>query len=293
MKTAKIEVFKAGMYGQDEARIWSQEEVQDIIDNYEPDYRSAPVILGHNGWDGEEKPAYGWATGFSLNDNNILIADIEYNDDLGELVKNKMYSRVSMELTKKIEMYDMIGGKTGPYALAIALLGSNQPAVSGLEPISFSVEDKKFGVSIEFESKSENFKIDEESIEITGGTMPLTEEQIAELLDKATKFDASQTKLTAIEAENAKFKKELKDKDTENFMTANASKIVPAIKDQVSAFLNATDGEIQENFKKIISAMPENEIFKKLDENLNEHKQVDTDEKFSSQASKDLQATKG
>ena len=150
MKTAKIEVFKAGVYGDSEARIWSQEEVQDIVSNYDASYRNAPVILGHNDWDGKEKPAYGWATDFSINDENVLIAEIEYNDELGEMIKNKMYSRVSMELTKKIEIYDRVGGKTGAYALAIAFLGSNQPAVSGLAPISFSAEDGQNGESFEF-----------------------------------------------------------------------------------------------------------------------------------------------
>ena len=321
MKTAKIEVFKAGVYGDSESRIWSQTEVQEIVDNYDPAYRNAPIILGHNTWSGEEKPAYGWALKFEVNDNGVLVAEVEYNDDLEEMVKKKMYTRVSMELTKKIEMYDRIGGKTGAYALAIAFLGSNQPAVSGLEPVSFTADDAKFAESFEYvpedlseeDGNEEHQENDEEhfsteSNEENGTILQtesdddlenqsekesfMTEEELKALLEKAEKFDSAQTQLEAIEAENAKFKLELKKKEVASFMAENEKKIAPAIADKVEAFLTKHDEAVCEEFKNIITALPENAIFENMNDEQNENNHIDTDAKFAEQAKADLQATK-
>jgi len=320
MKTAKIEVFKAGVYGDNPSRIWSQTEVQEVIDNYEAGYRSSPVILGHNDWDGKEKPAYGWATNFSLSDDNILVAEIEYNDELGEMIKNKMYTRVSMELTKKIEMYDRVGGKTGAYALAIAFLGSNQPAVSGLEPISFSIEDGENGDSFEFESdieiKDDNTEehFNTENKEENGTILQtesendlenpqdkesfMTEQEIKALQDKAEKFDSlsatqaeNDEKFKAVQKENADFKLELKEKTIASFMADNAKKIAPVVSEQVQAFLRENDDSVCESFKKIMSALPENALFTKQDDEINKDEPIDSDEKFALQAKADLTAS--
>ena len=299
MKTAKIEVFKAGVYGNNESRVWNEIEVKEIVDNYDASYRNAPVILGHNDWDGKEKPAYGWALGFSINEKKVLIAEIEYNDDLGELVDKKMYTQVSMELTKKIELYDRDGNKKGAYALAIALLGSNQPAVSGLSPISFSVEDGKNGNSFvntlaELCEESEcKFKKDDiipniENFEIKSEEDFMSKEFIDEIAKlKADKAD-SDAKFKIMDEENQKFKKELKDKQTDMFMQANALRIIPTASIGIKKFLNENEDGVCESFKKIIEAFPENAIFTNGEDSENENTTTDSDEKFALQAEKDM-----
>ncbi len=322
MKKAKIEVFKAGVYGDSEGRIWSQTEVQELQENYDSSYRNAPVILGHNEWSGE-KPAYGWAESFEVDENGVLLANIEYNDELGGMIKNKMYTRVSIEATKKIELYDRVEGKTGAYVLAIALLGGSQPAVSGLKPVSFTKEDKINGESLENDIEAFNVTgddgDDEEHFENEkDATVVISDTIVDEVDDNSTqtkkeeynvtkeeleKFEADK-KAFAIKQEEAKNEADAlakekddfalvgKKADVSKFVSDNSKRIVPAIVEKVESFMVGLSDEQTESFKEIIAGYPENEIFKKMEDEKNKDEHIDTDAKFEAQAKADIESAK-
>ena len=319
MKIVEIEVFKPGRYGNSEGRIWSATEVQEMRDNYDPEYRDAPVILGHNDWGGE-KPAYGWVKSLDVNDNGVLVAKVEYNDELEEYVKAGMFRRVSIEATKKIELFDQGSGKTGPYLLAVALLGSNQPAVSGLKPVKFEAEKAKFVESFEF-SADENGSDDEEHFEgenhennpsEEGDTMATgeqnapntTEEEYEVTKEELEKFQKEQERLQAekaafeaekkkIEEEKAAFLAEKRKLDVESFISANSKKIAPAVRDDIQEFMAGLDDENLDKFKKIINKMPEAALFEQsMSDGQNEEPDTDLDEKFQKQALEDIEKAK-
>ena len=329
MKKAKIQIFKAGRYGESESRIWSVEEVQSLVDNYDPSYRNAPVILGHNDWNGE-KPAYGWVESLSIDDKGILHADIEYNDELGEMVSKKMYTRVSIEATKKIELHDTLEGKQGAYILAVSLLGGSQPAVSGLQPVAFSAKEKH---EVEaFETQIDTFELDEthkdnkdnkdnkdmnvEKRDVTDAHFSDTitnevdkdstknkKEEYEVTTEEKEAFDARQTKLTEEqEAFNVEKKTLADEKEAfalvgkkaliSAFTESNKKRIVPAVAKKMESFMIGLNDEQMESFKEIITSIPENEIFKNMDEEKNENNNINTDAKFQAQAQADLALAK-
>jgi len=317
MKTAKIQIFKAGVYGNSESRVWSREECQQLVDNYDVAFRSAPIILGHNDWNGE-KPAYGYAQTLGIDDNGVVFANIEYNDALGEMVEQKMYTRVSIEATKKIELYDRVDGRSGAYCLAIALLGGTQPAVSGLEPVHFSAEDGEHAFSLENEIEVFDVKEqedagsdDEEGVENDVDTPDVTSDKIVDEVDSDESTETQKEEYTVKTAEELKAEQEALKADREafkaeqdafkleqrkgavaKFMNDNAKRIVPAQKENIESFMTSLDDEKLEKFQEIISAFPENEIFKNMEDGQNEQKHIDTDEKFAQQALDDIKATK-
>jgi hypothetical protein len=152
----RIEIFKAGKYGETAGRIWSDDEVRQMAQNFDPSFRRAPVKLGHDGLLDGEKPAVGWVKALNFNEEKkVLEADVEFIDDEIPNIKDK-YINVSIEAVKNIEKYDANAPMTGAYLLGVALLGSSQPAVAGLEPVKFSKENVE---------RAENFYLAPENIE--------------------------------------------------------------------------------------------------------------------------------
>jgi len=328
MKTAKIEIFKAGRYGDNERRIWNDREVTELVENYDPAYRSAPIILGHNDWNGE-KPAYGWVQSLEKNDKGVVVATIEYNDELEELVKQKKYKNVSVEVVKKIELYDLDSDKEGAYLLAVAFLGGSQPAVQGLKPVEFSKEKAEYVASIDFTIDSEPKKQTEEQKEEVKPTttnvtkqekqesfkndtinknekgVNMTPEQVEafkqdlqkEYEAKMAQLDEKFAKLEEKEKELQKQEFEMKRKaDIEAFITANKAKFTPALKEKFESFALGLDDKAFEAYKEQFKAMPDINTEALQDEvtgGANESKKGITPEDFAKEAHEDLKAIKG
>jgi hypothetical protein len=90
----KIQIFKAGKYGESSNRVWNDEEVKQLKDNYDFNFRRAMVKLGHDGFLENEKPAVGWVESLSINDKGILEANVNFIDDEVKNIKDK-YINVS------------------------------------------------------------------------------------------------------------------------------------------------------------------------------------------------------
>ena len=260
----KIHIFKAGNYGDIEARKWNNEEVRQLKDNYDFNYRRAMVKLGHDGFFDNERPAVGWVKNLEYKEDEKgvgnLYANVDFNDEDIKDVKDK-YINVSVEVTKEIGTYDQDTDKRGAYLLGVALLGSSQPAVPGLEPVKFSKDSK-----------------DEEFI-ITGLK---NESEIFFNLkkdDKIQKKGDNKMELEKLKAELDKYKKEKEDltsklqefaeKEKKAKITAMvesfSKKIIPAVKDDVTEFAMSLDDTQIQIFKKILEKMPELSIFKNVD----------------------------
>lgn len=282
----KIQVFKAGRYGDTAGRIWNNDEVKQVADNFNPDFRRAPVKLGHEGFFDNEKPAVGWVKSLEFN-NGILEANVNFVDSEIKNIKDK-YINVSVEAVKNIETYDLNTDLRGPYLLGVALLGSSQPAVAGLEPVKFSNENDK---------KAENFYLAPENVENPllnfdnkkeNATISKSNEAERKKMQELEKFKKEngelQTKLQEF------IQKEHKAK-VETFISKNNKKILPAVKDEMLEFALELNKAQLEKFEKIVEKMPELQIFKSdLDGTEEpENKKVDT---VVDEAIKDLEAYK-
>lgn len=146
MFVKRIHVFRGGNQtsAQGVQRKFSEKDLQQVVDTYDPTIHEAPLVIGHAG-DNDSTPAYGWIQGFERNGDN-LYADVAFTDTAKDLVKNGHYRKVSISFYSPDSAINPSKGKWS--ARHLALLGASPPAVKGLEPFSFSEEEGVFDFSL-------------------------------------------------------------------------------------------------------------------------------------------------
>lgn len=136
MFTKQIHVFKAGdqTSAQGVQRNFSEKDLQQVVDTYDPSVHEAPLVIGHAG-DNDSLPAFGWIQGFKRQGDS-LYANVAFTDAAKDLVKNGHYRKVSISFYSPDSAINPHKGKWS--ARHLALLGASPPAVKGLEPFSFT-----------------------------------------------------------------------------------------------------------------------------------------------------------
>lgn len=136
MFSKKVHVFKAGpqISAQGIQREFTPEDLQEVVDSYDPKVHEAPLVIGHSG-DNDSTPAYGWIKGFSRQGEN-LYADVAFTDAAKDLVKKGHYKKVSISFYSPESPINPQKGKWS--ARHLAMLGAAPPAVKGLEALSFN-----------------------------------------------------------------------------------------------------------------------------------------------------------
>lgn len=142
MFTKRIHVFRAGdqTSAQGVQRNFSEKDLQQVVDTYDPGVHEAPLVIGHQG-DSDSLPSFGWIRGFARQGNN-LYADVEFTSTAKDLVKDGHYRKVSISFYSPDSAINPNPGKWS--ARHLALLGAAPPAVKGLEPFSFTEKDGVF-----------------------------------------------------------------------------------------------------------------------------------------------------
>jgi hypothetical protein len=135
----KIHVFRAGSQtsAQGVERKFTEKELQEVCDSYDPEVHEAPIVLGHSS-DNDSTPSFGWIRGFTRQGDN-LYADVDFTDTAKDLVKNGHYRKVSISFYSPDSAINPSKGKWS--ARHLALLGASPPAVKGLEKFSFSEQE--------------------------------------------------------------------------------------------------------------------------------------------------------
>lgn len=117
------EIFRAGNYPQ---RSVSEQDIQTIAENYDPEFCEAPISIFHWG-DGF---AYGWIKELKAEGDRLMASFRDVTEDLKGLVAQKKLKRHSIELFEDLD-------EKGLYLKALAMLGTDTPAVKGMQPIEF------------------------------------------------------------------------------------------------------------------------------------------------------------
>ncbi|HKL20463.1 MAG TPA: helix-turn-helix domain-containing protein, partial [Tichowtungia sp.] len=112
-------VFRTGTYPQG---TFSEADLKEIVDNYDPGFLSAPFSTDHK----KDGPAFGYAGQITYKDGTIFANSDDMNPALRKAVREKNYGRVSIELFRHLP-------DKGRYLKAISFLGVKVPAVKGLE----------------------------------------------------------------------------------------------------------------------------------------------------------------
>lgn len=133
--TKKVEVFRPGQFramnGQTYA--FSEADVAAMVSNYDAVNAPAPVVVGHPRHD---DPAFGWAAGFSVNDEGTLVAELErLAPEFVDAVEEGRYRKVSMKFFSPDASNNPAPGSY--YPRHVGFLGGAAPAVSGLAPVEF------------------------------------------------------------------------------------------------------------------------------------------------------------
>jgi hypothetical protein len=117
---------------------FTEKDIQDIVNNYNPEFHEAPAVVGHPKTNG---PAFGWVEKVrKLGDR--LQAKFKDNVDptFEQMVKDGKFTKRSSSLYRTDK---------GLSLRHVGFLGAQPPVVKGLADISFSQEDKD-AIEIEF-----------------------------------------------------------------------------------------------------------------------------------------------
>lgn len=265
-----VEIFASGVWNGDE---YSNADLDGMVAAFDKNKETLKPFLklGHNNKQkllaNDGLPAAGWIGALRRVGNKLVADFIDLPKQIFELIQNKAFRNVSSEIYFDIE----INGEKFKHMLsAVALLGSNMPAVSTLKDIL-----SLYGLGDYAELK--NYADDNNTIKIIEYTnlgkeeehMP-TEQEIklqAELDAKKKEFAKNESALEQLRKDNAAAKAELekaneglkkaelekKDADLKSYvseMTANEL-VSPGMVDHVKALLGDEKAEYTIGEKKL------------------------------------------
>ena len=146
MFVKRVHVFRSGdqTSAQGVQRTFSPQDLQQVVDTYDPSTHEAPLVLGHQG-DNDSLPSFGWIKGFSRQGEN-LYADVAFTDAAKDLVKDGHYRKVSISFYSPDSVINPHKGQWS--ARHLALLGASPPAVKGLEPFSFAEREGVYDFAV-------------------------------------------------------------------------------------------------------------------------------------------------
>ncbi|MDK9270658.1 peptidase [Salmonella enterica subsp. enterica serovar Poona] len=172
-----IHIFRAGTHTDMHGRRinFSDADLNEIAQNYNPALHEAPIVVGHPKTDA---PSYAWVRGIKKDCDGLKAEPRDIDPQFAELVKNRRYSKVSASFYCPESPGNPTPGKY--YLRHVGFLGAQPPAIKGLKQVSF-VEDEE-GV-VEFAdwslqttatlfSRIRDFFISQFGLEKTDSVMP-------------------------------------------------------------------------------------------------------------------------
>lgn len=140
-----IEILAVGEWPASERLTMTEAQLDSIVSAFDTLNMAGrvPLKLGHEGPDAREDPASQYAMGWVQSiyrAGKTLFADFDVTIKVYNAVKEKMLKFVSVELLKNVQA----GNRQIPYVLdAVALLGSDQPAVGILKEMQASIAARR------------------------------------------------------------------------------------------------------------------------------------------------------
>lgn len=133
-----FEIFKTGTHtsGKGVTLSFSDADLTDIAQSYDPAQHEAPIVIGHPKTDG---PAYGWVKSLSVRNGTLVAVPQQVDTAFSEMVGEGKFKKVSVGLYSPEDAANPTPGK---YHLRhVGFLGAEPPAVKGLKAIEFSAGD--------------------------------------------------------------------------------------------------------------------------------------------------------
>lgn len=215
-------IFKAGKRtdSQGRTRTWSTEDLDKVVDTYDPAKREAPLVLGHPKDNG---PAFGW---------------VEKLRRVGDVLEAK-FRQVPEELKQAVAAgrykYKSVSLYADGSLRHVGILGAAQPAVEGLGEVKFSGDEEHFEYLQEDDVTIEELKkkLEKEEAARKAAEAKLGESETEKQKLLAQFAEAEEAK--AKEAREARFDKLVEE-----------GKAMPAEKGKVLKFAEALNGVEEE-----------------------------------------------
>ncbi|EAU6991990.1 peptidase [Salmonella enterica] len=185
-----IHIFRTGTHTDMHGRRinFSDADLNEIAQNYNPALHEAPIVVGHPKTDA---PSYAWVRGIKKDRDGLKAEPRDIDPQFAELVKNRRYSKVSASFYCPESPGNPTPGKY--YLRHVGFLGAQPPAIKGLKQVSFAEDEE--GV-VEFAdwslqttatlfSRIRDFFISQFGLEKTDSVMP--DYLIDSLRDDATR----------------------------------------------------------------------------------------------------------
>ncbi|MDR1587299.1 MAG: hypothetical protein LBS57_07590 [Treponema sp.] len=254
-------VFKAGKYPQGD---WPEERVKQMVDAYDPENKiEAPAVIGHRAFAlrDADQYAHGWVESLRMDKDGKVYAVIpEFSLEARHAIAEKKLRYISVEIYE----FDKVTKGEPPYLKAVALLGRDNPAVTGTKiPAFFSLAtggvvntvDEETHISTftrrvsaeEFKTLSaEGQETREDNTMGKGESSQSAEELIA-------KLEESEKKIAAFQKENEELKNAGRKQEAEAFFGSlrDEGKLPPALFEKAVAL----DVRLPEEDRKEIRAM--------------------------------------
>ncbi len=158
----KIHIFKTGTHTDSNgvSVSFSENDLQNAINAYNPSLHQAPIVVGHPKTDA---PAFGWVKSLTANNGNLYAIPEQIQHDFGEQVKQGLYKKVSASFYPPNSSANPVKGVY--YLRHVGFLGAEPPAIKGLEPIEFNENDKAVELTFDFsESPSDTADTPEKTL---------------------------------------------------------------------------------------------------------------------------------
>jgi hypothetical protein len=120
-----IPVFRTGTWtdSQGRTRVWTEQDLDEIVRRYNPAEHEAPVVIGHPK---DNAPAWGWVEALKRQ-GRVLYAKLrDLAPEFVQMLKKKMFKKRSISLYPDLTLRH------------VGFLGAQPPAVKGLPDVAFS-----------------------------------------------------------------------------------------------------------------------------------------------------------
>ncbi|MGG6128277.1 peptidase [Salmonella enterica] len=134
-----IHIFRAGTHTDMHGRRinFSDADLNQIAQNYNPALHEAPIVVGHPKTDA---PSYAWVSGIKKDRDGLKAEPRDIDPQFAELVKNRRYSKVSASFYCPESPGNPTPGKY--YLRHVGFLGAQPPAIKGLKQVSFAEDEE-------------------------------------------------------------------------------------------------------------------------------------------------------
>lgn len=134
-----IHIFRAGTHTDMHGRRinFSDADLNEIAQNYNPALHEAPIVVGHPKTDA---PSYAWVRGIKKDRDGLKAEPRDIDPQFAELVKNRRYSKVSASFYCPESPGNPTPGKY--YLRHVGFLGAQPPAIKGLKQVSFAEDEE-------------------------------------------------------------------------------------------------------------------------------------------------------